>query len=137
MVGGVAWAYWSEVVRNYAIVAGGAAGLWLAWRRGQSLSLQASAAQNQAKIADRGHASALFHDAVKNLNDDKLETRLGSIYTLEQLERDYLEFSNPVLMVLSAYVRESAVPEERDITDVEKSEIIRLFGTKMTRGAAR
>ncbi len=116
---------------NYAIVAGGGIGIWLAWRRGISLSHQADAAQNQAKIADRGHASALFHDAVKNLNDDTLETRLGSVYTLDKLGQDYPEFLKPVLMVLSAYIRERTDGENARISPVEVKEVLRIFGNRI------
>ena len=117
----------SEIIRNYAIVAGGGIGILLAWRRGISLSHQADAAQNQAKIADRGHASALFHDAVQNLNDDTLETRLGSVYTLDKLGQDYPEFLKPVLMVLSAYIRERTDEENARISPVEVKEVLRIF----------
>ena len=125
---------WSEIIRNYAIVIGGAVGIWLAWRRGQSLSQQALAAQNQARIADRGHANTLFHDAVQNLNDDKLETRLGSIYTLEKPSTDYPDFLKPVLMVLSAYIRERTDDEDSNVSDVEVKEVLRIFGTRFSMG---
>jgi len=99
--------------------------------RGWSLSTQAQAAQNQAKVADRSHASELFSNAVVNLGNDKLEMKLGSIYTLRQLESDYTEFSKPVLMVLAAYIRNRTSVSPEDLQDEDVNEIIKIFGNRL------
>lgn len=127
------WVETSEIWRNYAIIAGGIAGLLIAFSRSRSLSRQAKAAQSQARIADRSYAADLFGRAVENLGHDKLEMRLGAIYTLRQLEADYPEFSKPVLMVLASYSRNRTEEDEANADQDDLREVSRLFGERLHR----
>ncbi|BGE84458.1 hypothetical protein Ms3S1_08940 [Methylosinus sp. 3S-1] len=53
--------------------------------------------------------SRSFNRAVGQLRDEKLEVRLGAIFTLEQICLDFSDLSGPVLQLLTIYLRESAV----------------------------
>ena len=98
----------SEVIRNYAIVLGGVAGLGLAYWRGLAHNRQAQAQQLQAEIAQRAHITEVFKDAVEQLGHEKLEVRLGAVFTMKQIGEDFSEFESPVVELLTAYVRERA-----------------------------
>jgi len=98
----------SEIVRNYGIVVGGILGLYLAWQRAMASTRQAEASLQQAELARRDHVAELFNRAVGQLTNEKLEIRLGSIYTVRQIARDFRDLADPTVELLSAYVRESA-----------------------------
>jgi hypothetical protein len=102
------WLAFSEIVRNYGIVVGGAIGLYLAWQRATASTRQADASFQQAELARRDHVAELFNRAVGQLTAEKLEIRLGSIYTLRQIARDFPDLSEPTLELLSTYLRENA-----------------------------
>ena len=59
----------------------------------------------------------MFNRAVDQLGSDKLEVRLGAIYTLKRISGDpqYIDYRIPILETLTAYVRERS----RDDTEVE------------------
>ncbi len=118
----------SEVFRNWGIVAAGVFGLGIAVWRGLSMSQQAAAARDQARTADRDFVTDIFSRAVGQLGDDRLEIRLGAIYTLRQIKDDYTEFSRPVMMVLAAYVRKrtATIPDAAKEDDIR--EIVDLLG---------
>jgi hypothetical protein len=102
------WLIISEMVRNYGLVVGGAVGLYLAWRRTTASTRQADASLQQAQLARRDHVAELFNRAVTQLTDEKLEIRLGSIYTLRQIMGDFPDLSEPTLDLLTTYLRENA-----------------------------
>lgn len=104
----------SEIVRNWAIVAGGAIGIGLAWWRAVALNRQSIAQQQQATIAQRAHITEVFKDAVEQLGNDKLEVRLGAVQTLVRIVDDFSEFEGPILRLLTAYVREQSERFEQD-----------------------
>jgi hypothetical protein len=79
----------SEIVRNDALVVGGFIGILLAWMRVTASTRQADASLQQAELARRGHVAELFNRAVGQLTHEKLEIRLGAIYTLRQVARDF------------------------------------------------
>lgn len=104
----------SEIVRNWAIVVGGALALGLAAWRTWSLARQADANRRQSEIADRSHVSVVLKDAVGLLGDEKLEVRLGAIISLEQIAATYPDLKPPIRHLLFAYVREQTtrIPDE-------------------------
>jgi hypothetical protein len=73
------WLTFSEIVRNYGIVLGGAFGLFLAWQRARASTQQADASLQQVELSRRDHVAELFNRAVGQLTAEKLEIRLGSI----------------------------------------------------------
>jgi hypothetical protein len=125
------WLETSELIRNYGLIVGGAIGLGLAWWRGWALSRQSKATADQAQIARRAHIVEVFHDAVGNLANEKLEIRLGAVFTLKKISEDFPDYDDPVVEVLSAYVRERSIEEEPP-SDIR--EIMKIIHEKQTRG---
>lgn len=124
----------SEIVRNYAIVVGGAVGLGLAIWRGVALSRQSKASVDQAKTARRAHVTELFGNAVGQLNSDRIEIRLGAIFTLRQISQEFPSFERDVIDVFAAYVRERTAnvnPAETPTQDVQ--EIMRFLQKTLSR----
>jgi len=97
----------SEIVRNYALVIGGIIGILLAWMRVTASTRQADASLQQAELARRDHVAELFNRAVGQLTHEKLEIRLGAIYTLRQVARDFPDLAEPTFELLTTYLRES------------------------------
>jgi hypothetical protein len=121
----------SELVRNYGIVIGGGIGLWLAWQRSHASMVQAEAASDQAKLARRDHVVELFNRAVEQLGHDRLEVRLGAIYTLREIDRDFPQLSKPVFELLSVYLRERTGATGGDELSVDAQEILRFIQGKL------
>lgn len=101
------WTELSEVLRNLAVIVGGAFGLYLAWKRVTAANQQADASIRQAELARRNHVAELFNRAISQLNDPKLEIRLGAIYTLRQIGDDFPDLAGAVFELLSEYMREN------------------------------
>lgn len=108
------WISFSEVIRNFGIVFGGAIGVYLGWKRVNAANQQAEAQLRQAALARRDHVAELFNRALGQLQDQKLEVRLGAIYTMGQVCRDFEDLAGPVLQTLTAFLR-----EPRDYGDQE------------------
>ena len=119
----MSWLTVSEVIRNYALVLAGIIGIILAWRRVIAATRQADASLRQAELARRDHVAELFNRAVGQLADGKLEVRLGAIYTLRQIARDFPDLADPTFQLLSTYLRENVKPYEDD-PPVDVREII-------------
>jgi hypothetical protein len=77
----------------------------------------------QADVAQPNHVVEMFNRAVDQLGSEKLEVRLGAIYTLKRISRDpqYLDYKVPILETLTAYVRERT----REVADAESPVDIR------------
>jgi hypothetical protein len=60
-------------------------------------------------LGRRDHVAELFNRAVGQLKDEKLEVRLGAILTLGQVCRDFADLSDPVIRLLTTYLRENRV----------------------------
>lgn len=123
----------SEVLRNLAIVVGGALGLGIAWWRVQAANRQAKAAIDQAAIARRAHITELFQIAVAQLGAEALEIRLGAIYTLQRIEKDFPDFGDQVFELLNAYVREHSGEHETDRPSVDFQEIMKYLRHRLAR----
>lgn len=120
----------SEIIRNYAFIAGGCFGLYLAWLRVTAANRQATAQFKQTELARRDHVSELFNRAVGQLKDKKLEVRLGAILTMEQICKDFPELSGPVIRLLTTYLKENTVKygDKRPPVDVQAiTDILREF----------
>ncbi len=98
----------SEIARNYGLIIGGLIGLYFAWKRVSASIRQADASLQQADLARRDHVAELFNRSVGQLTNDKLEIRLGAIYTLRQIAQDFPDLSAPTLELLATYLRESS-----------------------------
>ena len=98
----------SEIARNYGLIIGGLIGLYFAWKRVSASIRQADASLQQADLGRRDHVAELFNRSVGQLTNDKLEIRLGAIYTLRQIAQDFPDLSAPTLELLATYLRESS-----------------------------
>jgi hypothetical protein len=121
------WLTFSEIVRNYGIVVGGAFGLYLAWQRATASTRQADASLQQADLARRDHVAELFNRAVGQLTAEKLEIRLGSIYTLRQIARDFPDLSESTLELLSTYLRENTKDYGESDPPADVREIMKIL----------
>ncbi len=127
------WVQLSEVARNFGIVIGGAIGLFLAWKRVTAANQQAEASIRQAELARRNHVAELFNRAIAQLKDEKLEIRLGAIYTLRQIGDDFPDLAGAVFELLSSYMRETPTdygdqeppPDIREIIEILKRQLER------------
>lgn len=107
---------WTEIARNLALGLAGFIGLGIAWWRSRAANIQARAALEQNELARRDHITELFIRAVGQLGDDKLEVRLGAIFTLLAIcdDRKYQPYTGPVIQTLSAYVRGKGLDDAGD-----------------------
>lgn len=122
------WVAVSEIVRNFGLIVGGAVGILLAWRRVAAATRQADASLQQADLARRDHVAELFNRAVGQLTDQKLEIRLGAVYTLRQIARDFPDLAEPTLELLSTYLRESSGDyEHAEPAPVDVREIMKIL----------
>jgi hypothetical protein len=78
----------SEIAINLGLLFASLVGLYLAWNWVTSSIRQADATLARADIARRHHVAELFNRAVGQLNDAKLEVRLGAVYMLRQIAED-------------------------------------------------
>jgi hypothetical protein len=109
------WIQLLDILSKAGLLLGGAFGLYLAWLRVSAANQQADASLRQAELARREHVAELFNRAVGQLGDPKLEVRLGAIYTLRQIGRDFPDLTSAVFELLNAYLREN----RRDYGDAE------------------
>jgi hypothetical protein len=109
-----------EMVRNLVLSAAALAGVIMAWR-------QLNVANRQAALARRSHVAELFNRAVGQLTDTKLEVRLGAIYTLRQIARDFPDLAEPTFELLSTYLRESVGKYEGDEPPIDVREIMKTL----------
>jgi hypothetical protein len=101
------WIAVSELARNFGLVGAAVIGLVLGGMRVVAANRQARAALRQTELARRDHVAELFNRAVGQLDDPKLQVRLGAIYTLRQIEQDFPDLAGAVFELLSAYLREN------------------------------
>ena len=103
------WTLVVDIVYKLGLLGGGMFGLHLAWKRVTATSKQADAQIVQAEMSRRVHVAELFNRAVAQLKDDKLEIRLGAIYTLRQICRDFSDLADPIADLLATYLRENRI----------------------------
>lgn len=120
---------WSEVVRNWAIVAAGGGGFGIALWRAVAADRQSRAQREQADLARREHVAAIFSQAVASLEHDALHMRLGAIYSLREVIRSDPDLAAPARDVLALYLREVDYGDGEPPLDVV--EIMKIvIGTK-------
>ena len=132
----LSWGFWAkdtEGLNHLALIIAGAIGIPLLAIRTFAANRSARAALEQAKAANQSAAAAFelaktaanrhdeqttadrerritesFAKAVEQLGSDKLETRLGAIYTLERIAQESEREYWPIMETLTAFVREHA-----------------------------
>lgn len=121
------WTAISEILRNFGIILAGGLGLWFAWARVRAADQQAKAAAEQSVLARRDHVAELFNRAVGQLKDDRLEVRLGAIYTLRQIRTDFPDLAGAVFELLNAYIREETAGRDIDTLPLDIRTILDLL----------
>lgn len=122
----------SEVWRNWGIIVAGVFGLLLAFWRSIAADRQSRASRTQADIARRAHTAEVFKDAVSQLNSERLEIRLGAIYTLIQIDKDFPEFGHYVFQLLTAYLKERTASADPGIeSGVDMKEILTFLQARL------
>jgi hypothetical protein len=111
--------------------------IYIAIRQARTAIEVARTGNRQAEIASRRHITDTFGKAVEQLGSDKMEVRIGGIYTLERLAREALaspqaadatagEASNlywTAMETLAAFVRERTRPEVKRLAKPRKQRI--------------
>jgi hypothetical protein len=134
------WIEFSEILRNFGVLFGGAFGLYLAWKRvtasnhqAEAQIRQANTQTEQAELARKDHVVELFNRAAGQLKDDKLEVRLAAILTLCQICDDYEDLSNPSIKLLTTFMQENPVKYEEEKMPPDIQEILRLIQRRVKR----
>jgi len=125
------WTAISEILRNFGIILAGGLGLWFAWARVKAADRQAKAAADQAVLARRDHVAELFNRAVGQLDDPKLQVRLGAIYTLRQIAKDFPDLTEAVFELLAAYMRDTASSYGDNEPPVDVREIMSIINEQL------
>jgi hypothetical protein len=100
------WVLISEIIRNIGLALAAFGGLLLAWRKLAPELTQAGTAAAKAEVERRAHVVELFNRAAGQLSNDHLEVRLGAIYVLREVGRDFPDLADPVFELLQAHLRE-------------------------------
>lgn len=125
----------SEVIRNWAIVIGGTIGVLLAIWRGIAADRQSRASRSQAEIARRAHTTEVFKDAVQQLSNERLEIRLGAIFTLRRISYDFPEFRYYVFQLLTTYLKEQTTGADPNLEPrADIREIVEFLRSELTSG---
>jgi hypothetical protein len=125
------WVALSEFLRNVAITIAAIVGAILAWRQLSPAALQAKSANAQADLARRAHVTELFNRAVGQLRDPNLEVRLGAIYVLREVAKDFPDLSNPVFELLQAYLRAGNIDYGDDVPPIDIREIMKILRSRL------
>lgn len=82
--------------------------------------------RDQLQLLHRGQVNERFSRAVEQIGSDKLQVRVGGVYSLEQIGRDATDLHDPVIETLAAFLRErrsKPVPQgSRDIATLAKAD---------------
>ena len=135
-----------EYRRTLAQILGGVGllyGLYLAQRRIVATEENVSVALKTVRVAEEGHITDRFTQAIAQLGDKEMAIRLGGIYALERIAKDSEKDHGPIMEVLTAYVRENAPSQgeyaekaaDRPTTDIQA--ILTVFGRRKTTGPNR
>ena len=79
----------------------------------EAANKSAEAALKNAEAAQAKQITERFAKAIEQLGNEKIETRLGAIYTLERIAKDSKDDHWTIMEVLTAFVRENA-PVKKD-----------------------
>ncbi|MEH2420674.1 MAG: pentapeptide repeat-containing protein [Nostoc sp.] len=81
----------------------------------EAANKSAEAALKNAEAVQDKQISERFAKAIEQLGNEKIETRLGAIYTLERIAKDSKDYHWTIMEVLTAFVRENA--SFKDLSD--------------------
>jgi uncharacterized protein YjbI with pentapeptide repeats len=107
----------------------------------KSTQAQLANAQEELRLTRQGQITERFTRAIDQLGSDKLQTRLGGIYALEQIDKESPEraYHSTVMKVLTAYVREKHIwdREQEDPVGDLPSDILAIIDVLKRREVER
>jgi uncharacterized protein YjbI with pentapeptide repeats len=135
--------YGTKALTTVGLIFGGIVGLinaFFAAKRAAAMEETAKAANENAKAANKSAKAAnknakaaqdkqiteRFAKAIEQLASEKIEVRLGAIYTLERIARDSKKDQWTIMEVLTAFVRENA-PVKKEEKSQDKKPLIHEF----------
>ena len=121
------WLELTEIIRNLALVIGGAVGIYIGWMRVKAANNQAEAQIRQADLARQDHVAELFNRAAKELTDEKLVVRLGAILTMGQICKEFPDLAVPTIKLLTSYLQQSAIDYGDGPVPADVQEIMRIL----------
>ncbi|MEH2069560.1 MAG: hypothetical protein V7K47_15585 [Nostoc sp.] len=95
-------------------------------KRWEAMDKSAEAALQNAQAAQDKQITERFAKAIEQLGNEKIETRLGAIYTLERIAKDSKDDRWTIMEVLTAFVRENA-----PLKDFSPENIINVSSTEL------
>ena len=99
----------NEARKTLAQIIGGVFVLLGLFFTAENVRITQENADKTQKIADRGQVTDRFTKAIAQLGDKQMEVRLGGIYALEKIAKDYTgDYHWTVMEILTAFVRENA-----------------------------
>jgi uncharacterized protein YjbI with pentapeptide repeats len=115
----------TEALKTNAIifgVIGAFINAYYAAKRWEAMDKSAEAALQNAKAAQDKQITERFAKAIEQLGSEKVEVRLGAIYTLERIAKDSKDDHWTIMEVLTAFVRENApfIKEEEKAENIEQ-----------------
>jgi hypothetical protein len=104
----------ADILNPIAAALGAALLAWAAIRQARNSTDAAKAATEQANTASQVRLTESYSKAVEQLASDKMEERLGGIYTLERISKESPDDYWTVMETLTAFVREHASWKETE-----------------------
>ena len=86
--------------------------VWLSWRRARAAEDTARSSAQVLAATEASRRTERLSKAIEQLAHHEPQVRVGAIYLLESLAREFEELHSPVIAVLAAYVRDRAAWEE-------------------------
>lgn len=78
------------------------------WQELQNSRAQIQNSQDQLDVARQGQITERFTQAISQLANEQISSRVGAIYALERIARDSTRDHGPIMETLSAFLRERA-----------------------------
>ncbi|MBD2247558.1 pentapeptide repeat-containing protein [Nostoc sp. FACHB-888] len=117
----------TEALKTTATIFGGIAVMinaFFAAQRADAMDKTAKAALKNTEIADDKQITERFAKAIEQLGNDKIETRLGAIYTLERIAKDSPKDHWTIMEIVTAFVRENAPLKNKKEEKTENTETL-------------
>lgn len=99
-------------------------------KNAEAANRNADAANKNAETANEKQITERFAKAIEQLASEKIEVRLGTIYTLERIAKDSEKDQWTIMEVLTAFVRENAPVKKEDKSQNKKSFIDEFLNTQ-------
>lgn len=115
-----AWGWYSANRDNIIPIGGFVAGAGVAWAALRQVGIAVRRHHAQTEADRQRRITESFSKAVEQLSSDKIEARLGGIYTLERISRESEAEYWPVMELLTAFIRERGRWHEPDKETAKK-----------------